>query len=203
MALPKFFCFPKSHKFRLHRGKPGLGLLIHKNKLKEPTADIKEVLMGNPLGDTAAPGLSEEQRRHLLGQCIDINLLACARAYTPQSIPTLPPQSRDPDPTCPTNNITVCPRRLRATPLTLLTQPPPDLSHLPTLDTTPGPPNPNDPPDPIAWTPFWTPEQWVYTDGSKIDPNPKLGAAVIQPLASTEIIIDATGIEENNTILRA
>ncbi len=41
----------------------------------------------------------------------------------------------------------------------------------------------------------------VYTNGSKIDPNPKLGAAVIHPSTSTAILIDATGIEENNTVL--
>ena len=68
IALPKFVCYPSSHKFRLHRGKPGPGLLINNNELKEPTADIREALMGFPVGDTAAPGLSEERRRHLLGQ---------------------------------------------------------------------------------------------------------------------------------------
>ena len=76
VALPKFVCYPKSHKFRLHRGRPALGLLINNNVLREPIADVREVLMGFSGGDTAAPGLSEEQRRHLLGQCIDINLLS-------------------------------------------------------------------------------------------------------------------------------
>jgi hypothetical protein len=41
----------------------------------------------------------------------------------------------------------------------------------------------------------------VYTDGSKIDPNPKLGAAVIHKPTHTSILIDATGIDENNTVL--
>ena len=40
VALPKFVCYPASHKFRLNRGKPGPGLLIHNKELKEPTADI-------------------------------------------------------------------------------------------------------------------------------------------------------------------
>jgi hypothetical protein len=47
-----------------------------RNQLKEPTADIREILPGFLRGDTAAPGLSESQRRHLLDQCIDITLLS-------------------------------------------------------------------------------------------------------------------------------
>ena len=43
----------------------------------------------------------------------------------------------------------------------------------------------------------------MYTYGSKIDPNPKLGASIIHKSTDTEIMIDATGLEENNTVLMA
>ncbi len=48
---------------------------------------------------------------------------------------------------------------------------------------------------------MWDQEDWVYTDGSKIDPNPKLGASVIHKPSHTSILIDATGVDENNIIL--
>ena len=32
--------------------------------------------MGFTPGDSVGPNLTEEQRRHLLGQCIDVNLLS-------------------------------------------------------------------------------------------------------------------------------
>ena len=91
VALPKFVCFPRSHKYRFHRGRPGPGLLIHHNSLMEPSADIRELLMGFHIGDTAAPTLAETQRRHLLGQCIDVNLLSWLVRTT--SPPTTSPQS--------------------------------------------------------------------------------------------------------------
>ena len=76
VALPKFVCFQNSHQFRFTRGKPAPGLLIYQGtSLRKPPADVREALMGFELGDTAAPTLCEEQRRHLLGQCIYINLL--------------------------------------------------------------------------------------------------------------------------------
>jgi hypothetical protein len=40
-----------------------------------PSADIKEACMGFHVGDTRAPDLTEAERNHLLGQCIDRNLL--------------------------------------------------------------------------------------------------------------------------------
>ena len=206
MALPKFVCYPNSHKFRTHKGRPGPGLLIHNNELKEPTADIREVLMGFRMRDTAAPGLSEEQRRHLLGQCIDINLLTWLMRETTQPAPHQhqPPNATTRTAIAPLTLSQFAPGTFNRTPDNPLTQPPPDLSNRPCLRlNTPAPPHHEEPPDPIAWAPLWTPEQWVYTDGSKIDPNPKLGAAVIHPATSTVILIDATGLEENNTVLRA
>ena len=89
IALPKFVCYPASYKFRITRGRPGPGLLLHNNTLQEPTADIREALMGFTPGDTAAPTLTEEQRRHLLGQCIDINLLSWLVRTTAPTLPSL------------------------------------------------------------------------------------------------------------------
>ena len=42
---------------------------------EEPSADERERAMGFVTGTTAAPGLSEGQRRFLLGQAIDLNTL--------------------------------------------------------------------------------------------------------------------------------
>ena len=69
-SLPKFVSRPGSWCFRDGRG----GMLLHNGTLAEPCADIREVCMGLPLGATAAHGLSEQQRRHVLGNCIDPNV---------------------------------------------------------------------------------------------------------------------------------
>ena len=50
VVLPKFVCFAKSHKFTLNKGRPGPGMLIHRQLLLEPTADIRELLMGFHIG---------------------------------------------------------------------------------------------------------------------------------------------------------
>jgi len=47
------------------------------------------------------------------------------------------------------------------------------------------------------------PENWVYTDGSDIEGYPRLGAAVVHITSSTIIFIDAAGMEETRTIMRA
>jgi ribonuclease HI len=60
-----------------------------------------------------------------------------------------------------------------------------------------------EPPTPTPWTPQFTPEEWVYTDGSDIKGQPRLGAAVVHIPTRTTIYIDATGREETNTIMRA
>jgi len=53
------------------------------------------------------------------------------------------------------------------------------------------------------WAPKFLPEQWVYTDGSDITSYPRLGAAVVHILTITIIYIDAAGIEETRSIMRA
>ena len=66
-------CFPESHAFRVKNGRPGPGMMFHEDDLKEPDATVAEVLLGFEADDTVAEGLSDQQRRHLLGQCIDMN----------------------------------------------------------------------------------------------------------------------------------
>ena len=56
---------------------------------------------------------------------------------------------------------------------------------------------------PVPWCPTWSPDEWVYTDGSKQDPDPTLGASVVHPASGLTVLINATGQEELNTILRA
>ena len=76
IALPKFVCYKGSHAFRIKRGIPGQGMLYHDDTLCEPDSKIRELLLGFVPGDIATPELSEAQRHHLLGQCIDINLFS-------------------------------------------------------------------------------------------------------------------------------
>jgi hypothetical protein len=59
------------------------------------------------------------------------------------------------------------------------------------------------PPTPLHWTPHFSPEEWVYTDGSDIKGHPRLGAAVVHIPTNTAIFIDAAGCEETRTIMRA
>ena len=46
------------------------------NTLQEPNATIWKLLMGLQRGSTPAPYLSEEQRRHIIGQFTDVNILS-------------------------------------------------------------------------------------------------------------------------------
>ena len=77
IALPKFVCYKGSHAFRIKRGLPGPGMLYHEDVLREPDSRrVRALLLGFHPDDIADPGLSEDQRCHLLGQCIDINLFS-------------------------------------------------------------------------------------------------------------------------------
>jgi hypothetical protein len=48
-------------------------------------------------------------------------------------------------------------------------------------------------PAPYPWALKFLPEQWVYTDGSDIRGDPRLGAAVVHIPISTTIYIDVAG----------
>ena len=58
-------------------------------------------------------------------------------------------------------------------------------------------------PTPLTRTPKYQPEQWVYTNGSNIKDQPRLGATVIHVLTCTAIYIDEGGTKETRTIMRA
>jgi hypothetical protein len=83
-ALPTIVAYPGSHAYR--NGGPGLVWDTARQRLDEPTADERERAMGYHTGATAALGLSERQRRALLGNAIDMNTLqsvfALARTVT-------------------------------------------------------------------------------------------------------------------------
>ena len=64
------------------------------------------------------------------------------------------------------------------------------------------PPAPLLAPTPLPWIPKYQPEQWVYTDGSDIKGQPRLGAAVVHVPTCTNLYIDAKGGEETHTIMQ-
>ena len=93
-ALPTIVAYPNSHAY-----KPGgVGRVFNTRRLtyEEPRADERERAMGYNTGATAAPGVTESQRRHVLGNCIDAHaaqaLLATSRAVAlraPVSVPAI------------------------------------------------------------------------------------------------------------------
>ena len=72
-AFPTFMTFPQSFAFR-DRG-PGMVWDAHTKIHTEPLADERERAMGFRTGTTAAPGLSEGQRRFVLGQAMDLHTM--------------------------------------------------------------------------------------------------------------------------------
>ena len=70
LALPTLVNYPGSHAFRDH----GSGLVwdTTTRRLEEPRADERERAMGFPTCTTAAPMLTESQRRQILGQAMDL-----------------------------------------------------------------------------------------------------------------------------------
>lgn len=72
-AFPTLMSYPRSFAFRA--GGPGMVWDTTSQSYEEPSADERERAMGFLTGTTAAPGLSEGQRRFLLGQAIDLNTL--------------------------------------------------------------------------------------------------------------------------------
>jgi hypothetical protein len=73
MALPTFVSFPASHAYR--EGGPGLIWDTCLQQLVEPNADEREHAMGFPTGMTFVPSISEDSRRQVLGQAMDLNCL--------------------------------------------------------------------------------------------------------------------------------
>ena len=202
-----------SHAFRIKRGLPGPGMLYHENVLREPDSRVRALLLGFHPDDIAEPDLSEDQRCHLLGQCIDINLfswfIGTAAPTTIQDIdivetPLPPPSPLTHPPSLPLS--AMAPGAFDSNRVFSSSQPLPDprATILPRLlpSEAPLPPTPP-PPTPAPWTPQFDPGSWIYTDGSLIDGESRLGAAVIHSPSKTALHIDASGIAETHTIMRA
>ena len=83
-AFPTLMCYPGSFAFRAQG--PGMVWDDVSQAYEEPSADERERAMGFLTGTTAAPGLSEGQRRFLLGQAIDLNTLVwvCGLSFAVQ-----------------------------------------------------------------------------------------------------------------------
>jgi hypothetical protein len=73
-VMPTLMSFPHSRAFR--EGRQGCIWDDNTQKHDEPTADERELMMGFEPSSTAAPRVTERQRRSLLGQAIDINALS-------------------------------------------------------------------------------------------------------------------------------
>ena len=72
-AWPTFVAYPGSRAFQ--QGKQGMVYDPVVGREVEPDAEEREVSMGYLEGDTAAPGVTEQQRRAVLGRCIDANVM--------------------------------------------------------------------------------------------------------------------------------
>lgn len=72
-ALPTLVSYARSYAFKDNG--PGLVWDSLAQEMVEPNADERERAMGFPTGTTHIPGISESQRRFLLGQAMDLNCL--------------------------------------------------------------------------------------------------------------------------------
>ncbi len=70
-AWPTLMAYRGSYNFR--PGKPGAVWDHQQQRVTEPTAVERERALGYHDNDTAAPGVTEEERRGVLGRCIDAN----------------------------------------------------------------------------------------------------------------------------------
>ena len=95
-ALPTLVNYPGPYAFR--NGGPGMVHNTYTKRLEEPNANERERAMGFPPNTTAAPHVTETQRRRLLGQAMDLFCLAFVLgmgiAYG-RSCSTTPPSDLD------------------------------------------------------------------------------------------------------------
>ena len=77
-AWPTLMAYKGSRAFK--EGQPGAILDSAGNRVDEPTAAEREAAMGYTPGDTQAPGVSEQQRREILGRCIEAHVLQAIMA---------------------------------------------------------------------------------------------------------------------------
>jgi transposase InsO family protein len=70
-AFPTFTAYPLSRAFRA--GKPGSIYDTNTDQWTEPNAEEREAAMGYDVGATEAPGVTNSERRRLLGQAMDVH----------------------------------------------------------------------------------------------------------------------------------
>jgi len=58
------------------------------------------------------------------------------------------------------------------------------------------------PPVPHPWTPRFNPQNWIYTNGSDIKDQSRLGASVVHVPTRTAIYIEVGGSKETRTVMR-
>ena len=82
--MPTVVSYLHSNAFRTKEsGAPGEGQVYNRitRVWEEPDADEKELLLGYSPGDTAAPGVSDEERAIRLGRALDGNVMRWLGAY--------------------------------------------------------------------------------------------------------------------------
>ena len=76
--MPTIVSYLLSHAFRpKENGTPGEGQVFNmmSNNWEEPDAEEKEMLLGFNRGDTAAIGVSDEERSIRIGRALDANTM--------------------------------------------------------------------------------------------------------------------------------
>ena len=143
---------------RAYRLRGGYGRLRHQGVLSVPTVHMKERAMGFDRDRTKAGGLNDPSRHYLLGQCIDLNLLTWLMDEC---------DSQRKGTARPTPPPLVRPDRTK-----------PQRTPCPTTHTN----------HLNKWIPAHDPNEFIYTDGSKKDGAPVLGAAVFHAKSNTNAI---------------
>jgi hypothetical protein len=138
--------------------------------------------MGFQTGSTTAYVANETKICYLLGQTLYVNIISW---LLKQSL--LHAQNQ--------NRIHMIPHT--QLPIIATGLPLPRQIHNPTLAPTPTPPHPT------ILKLLHNPSEWIYTDGPLKRGKPRLGASVIHSPTFTTTCIDASGLEETHTIMRA
>ena len=82
--MPTVVSYLHSNAYRIKaNGAPGENQVYNRltREWEEPDADEKELLLGYLPGDTAAPGISDEERAIRLGRVLDGNVMRWLGAY--------------------------------------------------------------------------------------------------------------------------
>jgi hypothetical protein len=189
--LPHVGTHPDTSPFWVHNGIPGKGLLYDSNLPSTPSLEVREALMGFRVGATDALGISIAHGVYLLGKSTDLNSIS-------RTISTIKANISAKEPVLPG----IIPHDQRNGGYTSFQTLPSmeDRHNLPYGGVSGFPRTPNTPPTPRQWTPKYIPDYWLYTYGSDIKGNRRLGAAVVHVPTRTTICIDTGGTDETRTI---